>query len=280
MAARWWVAAESLHVQPLRPGRNRPASERVRAVANRSCAWLVSPAEWAGDWPARYWIHQIHRSVDLVFEQECRACAAWALCSPTPARRADAYPPHVGGVIGQQAPEFLEAALGAERALQIGGRFGSAETVALGVTATGVDQELHVLGTLNPFGDHFQPETLSEADDRPADDRRVGILGHSGDEAAIDLEQMQRKPLQVTERTVTRAEIVQRQAYTEVGDLLQRGHHRIAVLHQQGFGDLQHQPGRRQPRFVQYRDQAVGEVGLLQLANRQINRAVELRLAQ
>src|SRR5690606_40279202 len=70
---------------------------------------LVSPAEWAGDWPAKYWIHQIHRSVDLVFEQECRACAVRALCSPTPARRADAYPPHVGGVIGQQAPEFLEA---------------------------------------------------------------------------------------------------------------------------------------------------------------------------
>ncbi len=89
---------------------------------------------------------------------------------------------------------------------------------------------------------------------------------------------MQRVTFEVTERTIASTEVVQRQANTQRGNLVQRAHHQLAVLHQKRLGDLQQQARGWQAGFTQHTGQQRGETGLLQLTNRQVDRAVQLAL--
>ncbi len=77
------------------------------------------------------------------------------------------------------------------------------------------DQRIALLGRLDALGDDLQAEGLAQGDDRGGDRRIVGIAMHIGDEAAIDFYLVDRQTLQVVQRRVTRAEIIERQADTQ-----------------------------------------------------------------
>src|SRR5262245_6894058 len=81
------------------------------------------------------------------------------------------------------------------------------EQVALGpITAEALQPHL-LLDGLNAFGDRRQPERAPEADDGVDDGLVLRVLAKPGDEAAVDLEEVDREPLQVGERRVTGAEV-------------------------------------------------------------------------
>src|SRR5690606_38401596 len=107
-----------------------------------------------------------------------------------------------------------------------------------------------------------------QADDCLADYLRLRVLGDAADEALVQLEDVQRKALEIAEGGEAGAEIVQRQAHAELGQLAQAGKDLRGVLHQLRLGDLKNQIGRGQATVLQYLGDQRREVAALQLANR------------
>ena len=81
------------------------------------------------------------------------------------------------------------------------------------------------------------------------DDRR-GCAGAGDvlDEGAIDLDLVERETLQVAQRGIAGAEIVQRDPNAELAQLVQHVQRRFVVANEHGLGDLELQPRRRQGR--------------------------------
>ena len=67
-------------------------------------------------------------------------------------------------------------------------------------------------------------------------------LGDAVDEAAVDLDLVEREAAQIAQRRISGAEIVQRDAHADVAQVLQQGERRVVVADQHGFGDLELQP--------------------------------------
>jgi hypothetical protein len=72
-------------------------------------------------------------------------------------------------------------------------------------------QELALLFRLHAFRDDVQPQAVGQADDRLGDGGVVGVGQDVLDELAVDLQLVQRQPLQVRQRRVADAEVVERQ---------------------------------------------------------------------
>ena len=60
-----------------------------------------------------------------------------------------------------------------------------------------------------------EAERLRERDDRAGDRRALVVLAEGGDEAAVDLQHVEREAVQVGERRVAGAEVVEREADAE-----------------------------------------------------------------
>jgi len=137
---------------------------------------------------------------------------------------------------------------------------------ALCVVAADVQQQAAVLDALHALGHHRAVERLRQPDDALHDGEVVAVLVHVADEGLVDLQLAGRQALQVQQRGVAGAEVVEREFHpqfaagghqrADAGDVLQRG----AFQHL----DFQH-PGRQRRVFRQQRRQALGEVVLLQM---------------
>ncbi|MNJ72367.1 hypothetical protein D3C77_690050 [compost metagenome] len=82
------------------------------------------------------------------------------------------------------------------------------------------------------------------------------------DETLVDLQAVQREALEVAQRAIAGAEVVQRQADAQAGEAAQVGVQFRAILHEHAFGDLQHQRLGRQSGFRQHVHHPGGETGL------------------
>src|SRR5215218_10603295 len=105
----------------------------------------------------------------------------------------------------------LRWGLGAEQ--QLGALLageGRDEQIPLPLPAPMRREERELLRSLDPFGDHVHPQGLTERDDGRRDRAVVGVVGHATDEAAVDLEGVDRKESQRAERRVARPQIVDR----------------------------------------------------------------------
>ena len=69
----------------------------------------------------------------------------------------------------------------------------------------------------------------------------MGFVGEAVDEAAVDLERVDRESLEVGERRVPGAEVVDGQVQAEAAQLAQRDSGGLDVAHQGRLGDLQPQ---------------------------------------
>ena len=115
------------------------------------------------------------------------------------------------------------------------------EEVALGVVAAEPAQ-LRELGlVLDPLGDHVQREGAGHADDR-LDDRRALLLDPERvDEGAVDLQRVEGEAVEVGERGVAGAEVVEDEPHADLAERLQGGHRGGRLLDQDALGDLQAQ---------------------------------------
>ena len=120
-----------------------------------------------------------------------------------------------------------------------------------------------------PFGDHLEVETARKSDDRLGDCRVARVGFQVGDEGDVDLQRVDRKVLQVRQRRVTGAEIVDRhrEAFAE---LVQHLADRVEVVQQAGFRDLELQP-RRLAGAPHDPEDAVREVLAVELPRRQVD---------
>src|SRR5947208_7056667 len=91
---------------------------------------------------------------------------------------------------------------------------------------------------LDTLGSGLDVERSRKLGDRPDDRARAFAGDQILDEAAIDLELVEREALQVAERRITRAEIVQRDAHAERAQRVKQAKRGLAALEKDGFGDL------------------------------------------
>ena len=97
-----------------------------------------------------------------------------------------------------------------------------AEEVTLRQMATQLEQPLRLLRGLDTLGDDLEPESLAEMDDAADERLALRALAQPGDEAAVDLQLMDRQRAQIREARVAGAEVVEREAHAEVGERRQR----------------------------------------------------------
>src|SRR3712207_983988 len=91
-------------------------------------------------------------------------------------------------------------------------------------------------------------------------------------EAPVDLELVDRETLQVGQRGIAGAEIVDGQADAEIPQCVELCLHVRAALHERALRDLKLEVAGRQPRFREDGLQALKEIGLLELPAREIDR--------
>src|SRR5690606_21503772 len=103
--------------------------------------------------------------------------------------------------------ETLGHRLGAERPLV---------DVALHMAAAVQADEVELVERLDAFRGGVHAERLREAGDR-GDDRAVATasLGRAADEALVDLDLVERRLLQIAERRIAGAEVVEREAHAD-----------------------------------------------------------------
>ena len=86
-------------------------------------------------------------------------------------------------------------------------------------------------------------------------------FGDVVDETAVDLDLVKRKPLQVAQRGISGAEIVQCDAYPDRAKLMQNGQRGFIVADQDRFGDLELQPACRKTRRRKRRNSCCRNAG-------------------
>ena len=97
------------------------------------------------------------------------------------------------------------------------------------------------------FSDHAAAKRLGQADDALHDGQVIAVVQHVADEALVDLERARRQALEIGERGITRAKVVQRKIHPE---RLAFGHQRSNVadiLERCGFQQFDLKAMARQP---------------------------------
>ena len=122
---------------------------------------------------------------------------------------------------------------------------GFAEEMALSfVAAMGLDLP-HLLFRLDALGDHPLVEAGAKTGDC-TDDLGVALFAQALNERPIDLDLLEGEFTQVVERRLTRPEVVERNADTQILELLHRRQRSVAVLEQQALRDFKLQALRGQ----------------------------------
>ena len=114
-------------------------------------------------------------------------------------------------------------------------------------------------------------------DDRVDDRGAVLLLAHPRDERPVDLQRLDREPLEVRQRRVAGAEVVDREVEAESTERTERAQRRLGVAHQRALGDLEPERARHDARVVQDTRHVVRQRGLGELAGREVHAHREWR---
>jgi hypothetical protein len=112
---------------------------------------------------------------------------------------------------------------------------------------------------------------VREAGHRPDDGGVLRLVAHALDERAVDLETVHRQTLQIRERGVAGAEVVDGQAHADRLEGVQPVEHPRVVAHQDGLADLELQATRVEPGLTHDGGDFLGERLPLELARREID---------
>ena len=113
---------------------------------------------------------------------------------------------------------------------------------------------------------------MSEVDRRAHDARVVDVFFHAEHEALVDLQLVDRQLLQVGERRVTGAEVVDRQLEAQARQALQRVHRTLRVVHDRALGDLQAEGFGRHDVLDQQGLELLRQLHVEQVAGREVDR--------
>ncbi len=127
-------------------------------------------------------------------------------------------------------------------------------------------------GRLHAFGDHVETEALGEGDDRPHDLRVLAAGADPGDEGAVDLERVEGELMEVAERRVALAEIVEGELdarATSAGSATDDADSTCSMM--AALGDLHLQAVGVEARLQQDALDLVDQIGLEELPARQVD---------
>lgn len=88
------------------------------------------------------------------------------------------------------------------------------EQVALSIPASQSREDLGLLLCLDPFSNDLEPERSTKRDDRSGDGQGTLLGPKAIDKGSVYLERTERVPVQVAQRGVTLAEVIQLKPYS------------------------------------------------------------------
>ncbi len=100
-------------------------------------------------------------------------------------------------------------------------------------------EEFELLFVLHPLGHDVEVELVAQVDHHSGDRRALRVDVDVAHEVLSDLERGDREALQVAHRRVARAEVVDRDAYSDVPELAERLENMLDVVHRDALGDLE-----------------------------------------
>ena len=156
--------------------------------------------------------------------------------------------------------------------LDDGRRAGATEEVALAAIAAHRPQPRQLQRRLQPLGDDGDAEGVAEVDDGLDDRRVLGVEAEPGDEATVDLDRLDREPLEVRQRRVAGAEVVDGEVQAEAAQVAQGDRRRLDVGEQRGLGDLQPQRVGRDAGLGEHVGDEAGEGRVDDLAGADVDR--------
>ena len=118
------------------------------------------------------------------------------------------------------------------------------EVEALAAVCAQIRQPSALVGRLHPGGDDGQPEPVSKVDDRGHNLLAGRGLGEPGDEAATDLERMEREGVEMAESRIHAPEVIQGEPDAQRAELREDDERTLLVPDQHPLGHLE----REQPR--------------------------------
>ena len=157
------------------------------------------------------------------------------------------------------------------------GRARLAEDVTLDHADAELADQLQVVVGFDAFRARVHVQRLREGDDG-ADDRGIAVRRRCGpaDEALVDLDLVERRLLQIAERAVTGAEVVEREADAKRLQLGERVVGRVAFSEEHALGDLELQPFGAEARLAQVFCDHVGDGRIVELQRRQVDRDADM----
>ena len=117
----------------------------------------------------------------------------------------------------------------------------------------------------------MKAQAARQADDGHHDGPVFRVIGEVAHKRLVDLELVDRKPLEVTERRVARAKVVNRQAHAALVQVFHDLDGAQRVLHGHALGQLQFQVMRRQTSLGQHLGHQLGQVLVTELHGRQVD---------
>ncbi|MEZ5182317.1 MAG: hypothetical protein R2702_10650 [Acidimicrobiales bacterium] len=149
------------------------------------------------------------------------------------------------------------------------------EEVSLGPPAAEALERRRLLLELDALGDHVDAERVAEADDR-LQQHGVGLAVHRLGEGPVDLQHVDRQGPQVVERRVPGAEVVDGHPDAERAELLEDVDVGRPDVDRHALGDLEHEELRGQPGGGEHPADLLHQVGVLELAARQVDVQLEV----
>ena len=125
---------------------------------------------------------------------------------------------------------------------------------------------------LDAFGEDRNLQAVTEPDNRADDRHRVVIVFQIGNEGAIDLDLVEGEGVQIGQRRIAGAEVVQRNLHAERLEPAQDRHRAGEVVDQHALGYFQLQPRRRQPGLQQDGVNETRQIAVMELDRRNIDR--------
>ena len=190
--------------------------------------------------------------------------------------RSDSPPGRVRVEVEPREPlaQAVEREALAQQDLGGGNRRGPAETVTLHERDAEMAQPARLIEGLDPLRHEFDAEARRHAHYRAQDVAVTLVVGHTGDERAVDLDRFDGKPLDVVERRVARSEVVEQDPYAESLQPLHDCRRGIGLLHQHALGQLEREPLRGDAGHVQQLGDLLWQVGLRELPAGEVYRHV------
>src|SRR5450631_3126579 len=159
-----------------------------------------------------------------------------------------------------------------QQPLYLGAGDRRAEQIPLHLGTTQFAQQFHLRHRLDALGRRRHVARGSYVHDGLDNRGRSSRAGNVFDKAAIDLDLVEGKTLQIAQRGIAGAKVVQRYPYPQLSQLVQQGERHFIVTDQDRLGNLKFQPARREARGCECRGHIQRQGLAFELNRRDIDR--------